>query len=157
MRSFCLWLKNVKISVEGGWVIFLPFDLRPIGVVRSPYRRDGDAPRQGRLSAEVSNIEIFPEYEDGLKGIESFSYLIILYWLDRAKRDKLLARPCHSDEERGVFATRSPNRPNPIGLCVVKLLEKKGRFLKVIWLDALDGSPIIDIKPYVPDIDSVSC
>jgi len=131
------------------------FEVKPVGVVRSPYKKNGDAPHQGRFSEEISEIEIFPEYEEGLKDIETCSHLIVLYWLDRARRDALTAIPPHDGREHGVFATRSPNRPNPIGFAVVKLLERKGRFLKVKWLDALDNTPVLDIKPYSSKIDSV--
>lgn len=132
------------------------FKVRPIGIIRSPYKSDGDAPRQGRFTMDISDIEVFPQYEEGLRGIEGYSHLIVLYWFDRARRDKLLAKPPHTDEELGVFATRSPNRPNPIGFCVVDLIERNGRNLKVSGLDALDGSPLIDIKPYSPAIDSIT-
>lgn len=131
------------------------FEVIPIGIIRSPYKKDGEAPHQGRFSEEISEIEIFPEFEEGLKDIETCTHLIVLYWFDRARRDKLTAIPPHDKREHGVFATRSPNRPNPIGFSVVKLLEKKGRILKVKWLDALDGTPVLDIKPYSSQIDSV--
>jgi len=130
-------------------------EVRPIGLIRSPYKKNGEAPHQGRFSEDISELEVFPEFEEGLKDIETCSHLIVLYWLDRAKRDKLTAIPPHDGKEHGVFATRSPNRPNPIGFAVVKLLERNGRFLKVKWLDALDGTPVLDIKPYSSAIDSV--
>lgn len=133
----------------------MSFEVSPIGVIRSPYKKNGEAPHQGRFSEEISEIEIFPEFEEGLKDIETCSHLIVLYWLDRAKRDTLKAIPPHDRREHGVFATRSPNRPNPIGFAVVKLLERNGRFLKVKWLDALDNTPVLDIKPYSSKIDSV--
>ena len=129
--------------------------LKPIGLIRSPYVKRGDAPHQGRFSQEVVQLEIFPEFEAGLKDIESCSHLIILYWLDRAKRNVLITTTPHDDEEHGVFATRSPNRPNPIGFQVVKLLERKDNKLKVMGLDAFDGTPILDLKPYSVELDSV--
>ncbi|MBO8179789.1 MAG: tRNA (N6-threonylcarbamoyladenosine(37)-N6)-methyltransferase TrmO [Archaeoglobus sp.] len=131
-------------------------DLKPIGVVKSPFKTQSDAPRQGRFSDAVSEIVIFDEYADGLYKIENFRYLIVLYWMDRASREKLRVIPPGESEERGVFTTRSPSRPNPIGFCVVEVLEVERNRLKVRWLDALDNSPVIDIKMYSPEIDCVN-
>ncbi|MFN3383639.1 MAG: tRNA (N6-threonylcarbamoyladenosine(37)-N6)-methyltransferase TrmO [Archaeoglobaceae archaeon] len=128
--------------------------LKFIGIARTPFKDKSGAPRQGRLSNETSEIEIFTEFALGLEGIENFKHLIVLYWMHLAERDKLRAKPPDS-EERGVFATRSPNRPNPIGFCLVELLEVKGNTLVVKWLDAIDGSPILDIKPFFADIDCI--
>ncbi|MDI9645698.1 MAG: tRNA (N6-threonylcarbamoyladenosine(37)-N6)-methyltransferase TrmO [Archaeoglobales archaeon] len=130
-------------------------ELRQIGVIGSPYKTKEDAPHQGRFSKDVCEIVIFDEFSEGLKDIESFTHLIVLYWLHEARRDTLLAKPPHDDRIRGVFATRSPNRPNPIGFAVVKLLERKGNVLRVTGLDAIDGTPLIDIKPYSSAIDCV--
>lgn len=132
------------------------FVLEPIGVVRSPYREKGDAPHQGRFSQDVCLIEVFPKFEPALKDVETCSHLVVLYWFDRARRDVLLTRTPHGPKEHGVFATRSPNRPNPIGFSVVKLLERRGAKLRVLGLDALDGTLVLDIKPYSSEIDSVS-
>lgn len=128
--------------------------VKPIGVVRSPYREQGDAPRQGRLDPAPCTIEIFPEYEDGLFGIQSCQRLFILYWFDRGSRDQLFVDRPGRGNPRGVFATRSPNRPNPIGLTLVDLIRCEGRILHVHGLDALNGTPVLDIKPYSPKIDS---
>lgn len=133
----------------------MELNLRPIGVIRSPYKTPSECPRQGRLSDEVSVVEVFPEFEEGLKDIETCTHLIILYWLDRARRNVLTAVPPHDGREHGVFATRSPHRPNPIGFAVVELLERRGRELVVKWLDAVDGTPVVDIKPYSPAMDCV--
>ncbi|AAB90992.1 tRNA (N6-threonylcarbamoyladenosine(37)-N6)-methyltransferase TrmO [Archaeoglobus fulgidus] len=130
--------------------------LKPIGVVKSPFKTQNDAPRQGRFSDAVSEIAIFDEYADGLHKIENLRHIIVLYWMDKASRDKLRVVPPGETEERGVFTTRSPSRPNPIGLCVVEILEVERNRLKVRWLDALDGSPVIDIKKYSPEIDCVN-
>jgi tRNA-Thr(GGU) m(6)t(6)A37 methyltransferase TsaA len=128
-------------------------ELKSIGIIHSPYKES--APFQGKHTQEVAKVGVFKEFEKGLKDLERASHLIILYLCDRANRDKLEARPPHDTEMHGVFATRSPNRPNPIALCVVELIERDGNTLKVKGLDALDGSPLIDIKPYVSQIDSV--
>jgi tRNA-Thr(GGU) m(6)t(6)A37 methyltransferase TsaA len=130
-------------------------ELVPIGVIHSPYRVKGDAPHQGRLSPTTSEIEIFPEFAEGLKDVAERPHVIVLYWLDRAERDTLTATPPHSKKEHGVFATRSPDRPNPIGLAVVDILGIEGARLIVRGLDAFDGTPVLDIKPYSPEIDCV--
>jgi tRNA-Thr(GGU) m(6)t(6)A37 methyltransferase TsaA len=138
--------------------------LKPIGIIRTPYKKDRDAPYQAYKSEDVGEIEVFKEYEEGLKDIEGFSHLIILYEFHKSiKRSvkkehylesrELLVKPYLDDVPRGVFATRSPNRPNPIGLTVVELLERKGNILKVKGIDMLDGTPLLDIKPYVPKFD----
>jgi len=112
-------------------------------------------------SGEEAKIEIFKEFHDGLKGINDFSHLIILYWLhlrdNEEERRTLLVFPRRHavNVEKGVFACRSPSRPNPIGLCVVKLLKVEEGVLTVKGLDAFKGSPIIDIKPYLPRADSI--
>lgn len=128
--------------------------VKPIGFVSSPYKVQADAPRQGRLDPIESTIEIYPEFEAGLAGLMDYSQLFILSWFDRSSRDQLwVVRPGRGSA-RGVFATRSPNRPNPIGLTLVDLLEIRGRILRVRGLDALDNTPILDIKPYHQDIDT---
>lgn len=131
------------------------FEIRPIGYVQSPYKEKKDAPRQGRLSDTVSEIVIDEQYLPGLCDVEKKSHLIILSWFDRSDRTLLKARPRNEGREHGVFATRSPNRPNPVAFSVVDLLGREGNVLQVRGLDALDGTPVIDIKPYSPDIDCV--
>lgn len=131
------------------------FYIKPIGVIHSPYKDRNSAPFQGRHSKDVCEIEVFEEYEEGLRDIEKCSHLIVLYWLHLSERDKLIAVPPHDGKERGVFATRSPNRPNPIGFSVVELIQRKGRVLKVVGLDAIDGTPLVDLKPYSSEIDAV--
>lgn len=130
-------------------------ELEQIGVVHSPYREQKEAPSQGKHTNDVSTLEVFEDYEPALLDIEHCSHLIVLYWQDKANRSVLQTRTPWGPEIHGVFATRSPNRPNPVGLCVVELMERNGRFLKVKGMDALDGSPLIDIKPYSSQVDSV--
>ena len=122
--------------------------LQEIGVVHSDYKNLTDIPRQGRMSEEVSEIEIHPAFTDGLLKIEQNKYLIVLYWAHLAKRDLLKTIPPAAREIHGVFASRSPGRPNPLSLCIAELIERDGNILRVKGLDALDGSSIIDIKPY---------
>ena len=129
-------------------------ELTPIGAIHSPYRERKDAPRQGRLSDNEITLEIFSDFAQCLKEIEKASHIIVLYWGDRAKRDVLQSKTPFSSEPVGVFASRSPNRPNPIALCVADLIRREGNLLTVRGVDALDGSPLLDIKVYSPAIDS---
>ncbi len=129
--------------------------LKVIGVIRSPYKRPEDAPRQGRLSDEISCLEISGEFRPGMDGLGRHACLIVLYWLDRADRALLTATPPGETEGRGVFATRSQNRPNPIGIAVVDLVRIEGGTVMVKGLDAIDGTPLLDIKPYSAAIDSL--
>ena len=122
--------------------------LQEIGIVRNAYKNLTDIPRQGRMSEEVSEIEIHPDFADGLLKIEQNKHLIVLYWAHLAKRDILKTLPPASKEIHGVFASRSPGRPNPLSLCIVELIECGENILRVKGLDALDGSSVIDIKPY---------
>ena len=122
--------------------------LQEIGIVHNAYKNLTDIPRQGRMSEEVSEIEIHPNYADGLLKIEQNKCLIVLYWAHLAKRDILKTIPPAAKEIHGVFASRSPGRPNPLSLCIAELIERKGNILRVKNIDALDGSSVIDIKPY---------
>jgi len=131
----------------------MKIELRPIGYVRSPYRERRDAPRQGRLSDAVSEIVVDSAYEEGLLRVGEKTHLFVLCWFDRADRERLRVTPPKNPVEHGVFATRSPDRPNPVSISVVDLLGIKGCVLSVRGLDALDGTPVIDIKPFAPDID----
>jgi tRNA-Thr(GGU) m(6)t(6)A37 methyltransferase TsaA len=171
MRVFCLWPDKYSDGQESrhpfitGALMHLymnnqdaspaPAILKPIGIIHSPYRKRGDAPRQGRLSEKESVIEIYPEYHDGLDGIEDHRHLIALYWFDRSDRSLLKATPPGSGTEHGVFATRSPERPNPIGFAVIDLVHRDRERMVVRGLDAFDGTPILDLKPYYPDLDCV--
>lgn len=127
--------------------------LQPIGVISSPFKERGQAPRQGRLEPQESEIQVFPEYAEGLRDLATHPYLFILYWCDRSRRDVLTATPPHETREHGVFATRSPERPNPVALCLVDLVRLEGNRLTVRGLDALDESPLLDIKPFYRDLD----
>lgn len=128
----------------------MAIELKPVGVIHSPWVERGEAPRQGALSDEVFTIEVYPDYAPALAGIEAHEHLIVLYWADRSDRDVLLSRRFPG---RGIFATRSPERPNPISVCVCRLLEVQGNRLRVRGLDALDGSPLLDLKPFYREVD----
>jgi tRNA-Thr(GGU) m(6)t(6)A37 methyltransferase TsaA len=129
--------------------------LNPVGIARTPYNNRNQAPFQGRFSSDESVIEVYDCYSEALKDVNMSSHLYILYWAHLAGRDTLQTVTPWGPETRGVFACRSPARPNPISLCVVKLVKREGNRLTVIGLDALDGSSVLDIKPYSGEIDSV--
>jgi tRNA-Thr(GGU) m(6)t(6)A37 methyltransferase TsaA len=129
--------------------------LTPIGIIHSPYKERGQAPRQGRLSDNEITLEIYPQFAEALKGIERCSHLIVLYWGDQANREILQSRTPFSDFPVGVFTSRSPNRPNPIAFCVADLICRDENRLIVRGVDALDGSPLLDIKAYAPDMDCI--
>jgi tRNA-Thr(GGU) m(6)t(6)A37 methyltransferase TsaA len=130
-------------------------ELVPIGVIHSPYKERGQAPQQGRLSENLITLEIHPQYAAALEGVGRCSHLIVLYWGDRANRETLQSRTPFSKVPVGVFSSRSPNRPNPIAFCVVELVRSEGNQLIVRGVDALDGSPLLDIKAYAPALDAV--
>jgi tRNA-Thr(GGU) m(6)t(6)A37 methyltransferase TsaA len=128
--------------------------VRPVGVVRTPYRSPAEAPIQGHFRPEVrGEIEVFEEFAAALADVEGFSHLTLLYYFDRAGEERLTVKPYLDDVEHGVFATRHPQRPNHLGLTTVRLLERRGNVLVVAGVDVLDGTPLLDIKPYVPAFD----
>ncbi len=123
------------------------FRIKPIGIIHSPYKTK-DELIKNKSKSVIGELEIFPEYQKGLDYIEGFSHLIIVWLFDRSKGFSLHVKPLHYEGLRGIFATKHPNRPNPVGITVVELLERKANVLKVKGIDALDGSPLVDIKPY---------
>jgi len=129
--------------------------LTPIGQIHSPYKEKGDAPRQGAGSDKKMIIEIFPEYESGLGTMDGIKYIYVLYWMDKADRTRLSAQRSDWSSPRPVFTIRSPDRPNPIAISIARIYKVSGRMIEVTRLEALDGSYIIDIKPYVPSIDCI--
>ena len=133
--------------------IGMMFTPRAVGFVRSPYTNTKEIPKGlGAMHDEKGVIEILPELEPGLKDVEGFSHLFILWVFDRAEGFELVGTPPADDRPHGVFATRSPRRPNPIGLTVVRLLRRDGRTLHVLGVDMLDGTPVLDIKPYLSSV-----
>ncbi|NYT07512.1 MAG: tRNA (N6-threonylcarbamoyladenosine(37)-N6)-methyltransferase TrmO [Methanomicrobiales archaeon] len=134
-----------------------PIILHPVGIIHSPFREEKEAPRQGRVgTTPASMIEIFPEYAPALGTLAGITHIWVLYWMDRADRDLLLARRSDWKEARPVFSIRSPARPNPIALSIGKIIAVDGRTVTVTGIEALDGSPVIDIKPYVSDLDCIT-
>jgi tRNA-Thr(GGU) m(6)t(6)A37 methyltransferase TsaA len=129
------------------------FSPRPIGYARTPYKQTQEVPKGLGAQHEAEGVlEILPELEAGLTDIEGFSHLIVLWVFDRAEGFDLLGTPPSDDRPHGVFATRSPRRPNPIGLSVVELLRREGTHLQVRGVDMLDGTPVLDIKPYLSNV-----
>ena len=129
------------------------FEMRPIGHVRSPFKDTKEIPKGCGAKHEAEGVlEIDPELGQGLADIEGFSHLFVIWVFDRSRGPELLASPPSDDRPHGVFATRSPQRPNPIGLTVVELLRREGPLLQVRGIDMLDGTPILDIKPYLSGV-----
>jgi len=145
---------------EGEIAIALPenFDagLYFIGRIHTPWQSRPECPKNGRESEAPCTIELDARYAAGLKDVETSSHLLILYWMDQARRDLILQSPRHYAAQRGTFALRSPVRPNPIAASVVKLMKVEGTKLTVIGLDCLDGTPLLDIKPYFASTDAVA-
>ena len=126
----------------------------PIGVIRTSFENKSGTPIQGHLAPESrGTVEVFPEYTEGLKDIEGFSHILLVYCFHESKGYKLTAKPFLEDVERGIFAIRGPRRPNPIGVTVVQLDGREENMLHVSGVDMLDGTPLLDIKPYVPVFD----
>jgi tRNA-Thr(GGU) m(6)t(6)A37 methyltransferase TsaA len=147
---------------EGELAVVLPdhFDahLYFIGRIRTPWTRRQDCPhnaREARERGDVCTLELDPRYAPALKDVAGCSHLIVLYWMNDARRDLVQQVPKHVTEPRGTFALRSPVRPNPVALSVVRLLAIEGSNLSVIGLDCLDNTPLIDIKPYFASTDAV--
>jgi tRNA-Thr(GGU) m(6)t(6)A37 methyltransferase TsaA len=132
------------------------FLLKPIGIAETPYKKLKEVPFQGMADREnTGEIVINEELIDGLKYLERFSHIIIISYLDRTDGYELLQKPRVANDIRGVFAIRSPRRPNPIGITIVKLDSINHNRIKVHGIDLLDGTPILDVKPYISDLDSV--
>lgn len=129
------------------------FTSQPIGFVSSPYKETGEVPRGLGAKHDVDGtLKILPQFEAGLTDIEGFSHLIVLWEFDRSQGFQLLGMPPSDNRQHGVFATRSPYRPNPIGMTTVELLRREGANLHIRGVDMLDGTPILDIKPYLSSI-----
>ncbi|MGM5483088.1 MAG: tRNA (N6-threonylcarbamoyladenosine(37)-N6)-methyltransferase TrmO [Nanobdellota archaeon] len=143
MQKFSSFTFNVVRTIQGvGYM-----QLKEIGKVHSPYKEKVDTPKRTGDKTEA-RIEIHPEFREGLKDLEGFSHVYILCFLDRVTQWSNFAYPPNDGNKRGVFATRSPNRPNPISLSRVKLKEVRADYIIVEGLDMMDGTPLIDIKPY---------
>ena len=132
----------------------LSVSFEPIGVVHSPHQEVSGMPIQpGAARGITGTVEVFPEYAPGLADLDGFSHLILLYVFHQVKEAALTVTPFLDDHPRGVFATRAPKRPNPIGLSVVRLVSIDGNQLEIENVDILDGTPLLDIKPSIPEFD----
>jgi tRNA-Thr(GGU) m(6)t(6)A37 methyltransferase TsaA len=131
--------------------------LEPIGIVHSPFKQSAGTPIQASVAqGAIGTVEVSPTFADGLKDLDGFDRIWLLYWFDRAAPPKLIVTPYMDDQSHGVFATRAPARPNPIGMSAVRLLQREGCTLHVADVDILDGTPLLDIKPYVPQFDHLA-
>jgi tRNA-Thr(GGU) m(6)t(6)A37 methyltransferase TsaA len=125
-----------------------------IGRLRTPWTVRADCPKNGLQADALCTVEVDPPFAPGLRNITGCTHLILLYWMDRATRGLVVQRPRHADGPRGTFSLRSPARPNPIALAVVDLIGRTGDVLEVRGLDCLDGTPLLDIKPYYASTDA---
>jgi tRNA-Thr(GGU) m(6)t(6)A37 methyltransferase TsaA len=150
-KDFGVWEGEKTIDLPAQTDVGLYF----IGRIRTPWRERKDCPKNARQSDAVCTVELNERFHDALKDVESCSHLVLLYWMDKSPRNLVLQVPSHYGVQRGTFALRSPARPNPIALSVVKLIGIEDNKLSVAGLDCLDGTPLLDIKPYFASTDSV--
>ena len=126
----------------------------PIGVIHSQFNEPKGTPIQPSVAKDTEGtVEVFPEYAEGLKDVEGFSHIILVYHFHLARKSSLKVKPYLDNEVRGVFSTRAPSRPNPIGISVVRLIGIEETILQIQDIDIVDGTPLLDIKPYVPAFD----
>jgi tRNA-Thr(GGU) m(6)t(6)A37 methyltransferase TsaA len=127
---------------------------RPIGIIHSPFKKPEEMPIQLLAAKGIKGrVELFKEYVEGIEDLEGFSHIILIYHLHLSKKYSLKVKPHMDDKLRGVFATRAPHRPNPIGISTVRLVRIKRNILHIQDVDMVEGTPLLDIKPYVPEID----
>ena len=131
----------------------MDYVMRPIGVIHSPFTEKKETPIQPSRSKAIGRVELYPQFADGLQDIDGLSHLILLYVFHRASEYSLLVTPFLDDQTRGLFATRYPCRPNPIGLSIVRFVSRDANVFEVEGIDVLDGTPLLDIKPYMPEFD----
>jgi tRNA-Thr(GGU) m(6)t(6)A37 methyltransferase TsaA len=131
----------------------MEFTMKSIGVIHSPFTDKAQTPIQPTRSQTLGRVEVYPEFADGLQDLEGFSHIILLYAFHLSNGYTLRVQPFLDDELHGLFTTRHPCRPNPIGLSIVQLLARQDSILIIEGVDVLDGTPLLDIKPYVPDFD----
>lgn len=128
--------------------------IKPIGIIHSPFKKMKGTPIQSSITKEAKGtIEIFPEFTDGLKDLEGFSHIQLLFYFHLSKKFKLKVKPYMDDQFHGVFATRAPSRPNSIGLSIVELIKIDGNILHIKNMDMIEGTPLLDIKPFVSKFD----
>jgi len=150
-KDFGIWEGEVTVDLPEKPDAGLYF----IGRIRTPWKARKECPKNARESDAVCTVELDPHWADGLKDVATCSHLVLLYWMDKSPRNLVLQVPGHYGVQRGTFALRSPARPNPIAMSVVRLLRIEDLALSVVGLDCLDGTPLLDIKPYFASTDSV--
>lgn len=132
----------------------MEFTFRPIGIIHTPFQEPANTPIQSSRSDAEGMVEVFLEYVEGLHGVEDFSHLILLYvWNNAPSCNQLMVKPFLDDVQHGVFATRFPSRPNNLGISVIRLLRREENRLHFRGADMLNGTPLLDIKPYIPEFD----
>ena len=131
----------------------MEFKMQEIGIIHTPFTEPANAPIQASRSQAAGQVEVYPQFTGGLQGLEGFTHIFLLYVWHRAAGYDLLVKPFLDDQQHGIFATRYPARPNQIGISVVRLLAVEGASLRIEGVDMLDGTPLLDIKPYVPEFD----
>jgi tRNA-Thr(GGU) m(6)t(6)A37 methyltransferase TsaA len=153
MNDNSFGIRDGEVAVE------LPKDfdasLYFIGRIRTPWKTRDECPKNARESEAICTLEVDPRWAPGLAGVESCTNLVVLYWMNRSRRDLVVQVPRHYGVGRGTFALRSPARPNPIAMSVVRLVGVEGGKVSVVGLDCLDGTPLVDIKPYFASTDAV--
>jgi tRNA-Thr(GGU) m(6)t(6)A37 methyltransferase TsaA len=150
-KDFGVWEGEVTVELPKQFDDGVYF----IGRIRTPWTARKDCPKNARESDAVCKVELDPQWAPGLKDVETCSHLVLLYWMDKSPRNLVLQVPSHYGVQRGTFALRSPARPNPIAMSVVRLLKVEDNALFVVGLDCLDGTPLLDLKPYFASTDSV--
>jgi tRNA-Thr(GGU) m(6)t(6)A37 methyltransferase TsaA len=150
-NAFGLWEGEVATDLPATFDASLYY----VGRIHTPWKQRKDCPKNARESEAICTIEVDDRWAPALKDVESCSHLVVLYWMDRSRRDIVLQVPRHYGEQRGTFSLRSPARPNPIAMSVVRLLRVEGNKLSVVGLDCLDGTPLLDLKPYFASTDAV--
>jgi tRNA-Thr(GGU) m(6)t(6)A37 methyltransferase TsaA len=154
MNDNSFGIRDGEVAVE------LPKDfdasLYFIGRIRTPWKTRDECPKNARESEAICTLEVDPRWAPALTGVESCSNLVVLYWMNRSRRDLVVQVPRHYGVGRGTFALRSPARPNPIAMSVVRLVGVEGGKVSVVGLDCLDGTPLVDIKPYFASTDAVA-
>ncbi len=131
----------------------MKFTMKPIGVIHSPFIDKSRTPIQASRSRAIGQVEVYSEFAEGLQDVEGFSHLILLYVFHHSSGYTLRVKPFLDGQWHGLFATRYPSRPNPLGLSTVHLLERRDNVLEIEGVDTLDGTPLLDIKPYIPEFD----
>jgi tRNA-Thr(GGU) m(6)t(6)A37 methyltransferase TsaA len=141
-------------KIRGNGLMRIEVQYHSIGIIHTPFKDVKGVPIQPTgASGALGHIEILPEYAEGLRDLDGFSHIILIYHFHRVRESKLVVTPFLDSQPRGVFSTRAPKRPNPIGFSVVKLLNIDKNILQIENVDILDGTPLLDIKPYVPEFD----